>query len=77
MAVASDTTKVSKSRLPAIRAVASTEAVNVDNQKTEDLTSDQLQQLLIAMDNSTDVEAKAIMRLALFLPACGAAKCSN
>ena len=33
--VASDTTKVSKPRLPGIRAVALTEAVNVDNQKSE------------------------------------------
>ncbi len=42
------------------------EAVKVDNQKTEDLTSDQLQRLLEAIDHSTDVEAKAIMQLALY-----------
>lgn len=42
------------------------EPVKVDNQKTEDLTQEQLKRLLEAIDNSTDVEAKAIMRLALF-----------
>lgn len=42
------------------------EAVKVDNQKTEDLTSEQLQRLLTAIDNSTDIEAANIMRLALF-----------
>jgi len=40
--------------------------VKVDNQKTEDLNPEQLQKLLTAIDNSTDVEAKAIMRLALY-----------
>jgi integrase len=42
------------------------ETVKVDNQKTEDLNPEQLQKLLTAIDNSTDVEAKAIMRLALY-----------
>jgi integrase len=42
------------------------EPVKVDNQKTEDLTSEQLKSLLTAIDNSTDVEAANIMRLALF-----------
>jgi len=42
------------------------EAVRVDNQKTEDLTAEQLQRLLEAIDNSSDVEAKAIMKLALY-----------
>lgn len=42
------------------------EAVKVDNLKTEDLTSEQLQRLLTAIDNSTDIEAANIMRLALF-----------
>ena len=42
------------------------EPVKVDNQKTEDLTQEQLKRLLEAIDNSTDVEARAIMRLALY-----------
>jgi integrase len=42
------------------------ETVKVDNQKTEDLNPEQLQKLLTAIDNSMDVEAKAIMRLALY-----------
>lgn len=42
------------------------EAVKVDNQKTEDLNPEQLKRLLEAIDNSTDVEAKAIMMLALY-----------
>lgn len=42
------------------------EAVKVDNQKTEDLNPKQLKKLLEVIDNSTDVEAKAIMRLALY-----------
>jgi len=37
----------------------------VDNQKTEDLTAEQLKNLLTAIDNSTDIEAANIMRLAL------------
>ena len=42
------------------------EAVKVDNQKTEDLNPEQLKKLLEEIDKSTDVEAKAIMRLALY-----------
>jgi integrase len=38
----------------------------VDNQKTEDLTAEQLKNLLTAIDNSTDIEAANIMRLALY-----------
>ncbi len=38
----------------------------VDNQKTEDLTSEQLRGLLKAMDNSQDIEAANIMRMALY-----------
>lgn len=42
------------------------ESVKVDNQKTEDLTPEQLRKLLEAIDKSSDVEAANIMRLALF-----------
>jgi len=42
------------------------ESVKVDNQKTEDLTPEQLKRLLEAIDKSTDLEAADIMRLALF-----------
>jgi integrase len=42
------------------------EPVKVDNQKTEDLTPEQLKKLLEAIDNSTDIEAANIMRLALY-----------
>jgi len=42
------------------------ETVRVDNQKTEDLTSEQLKKLLEAIDNTTDIEAANIMRLALY-----------
>lgn len=42
------------------------ETVKVDNQKTEDLTSEQLKNLIKAIDNSTDIEAANIMRLALY-----------
>jgi len=42
------------------------EAVKVDNQKTEDLNPGQLKRLLTAIDNSTDIEAGNIMRLALY-----------
>lgn len=42
------------------------ETIKVDNQKTEDLTPEQLKRLLEAIDNSTDVEAANIMRLALY-----------
>jgi len=38
----------------------------VDNQKTEDLTAKQLKNLLTAIDNSTDIQAANIMRLALY-----------
>lgn len=42
------------------------EAVKVDNQKTEDLNPEQLRRLLEVIDASTDIEAAAIMKLALF-----------
>ena len=42
------------------------EPVKVDNQKTEDLNPEQLKRLLTAIDNSTDIEAANIMRLALY-----------
>ena len=42
------------------------EPIKVDNQKTEDLNSEQLKNLLTAIDNSTDIEAANIMRLALY-----------
>jgi len=42
------------------------EPIKVDNQKTEDLTPEQLTKLLEAIDNSTDIEAANIMRLALY-----------
>ncbi|MBP9014276.1 MAG: site-specific integrase [Smithella sp.] len=40
--------------------------IKVDNQKTEDLTPEQLKKLLTAIDNSTDIMAANIMRLALY-----------
>jgi integrase len=42
------------------------EPVKVDNQKTEDLNPEQLKRLLTEIDNSTDIEAANIMRLALY-----------
>ncbi|MGB5216880.1 MAG: site-specific integrase [Smithella sp.] len=42
------------------------EAIRVDNQKTEDLTPEQLKNLLKAIDNSTDIQAADMMRLALY-----------
>jgi len=42
------------------------ETIKVDNQKTEDLNTEQLKNLLTAIDNSTDIEAANIMRLALY-----------
>ena len=42
------------------------ESVKVDNQKTEDLNSEQFKRLLEEISKSTDVEANAIMRLALY-----------
>jgi integrase len=42
------------------------EVPKVDNIKTEDLNPDQLRRLWEAIDNSTDIEAANIMRLALF-----------
>jgi len=42
------------------------ETVKVDNQKTEDLTQEQLKKLLEAIDKSEDIEAANIMRLALY-----------
>jgi integrase len=40
--------------------------IKVDNLKTEDLTPKQLKKLLEAIDNSTDIQAADIMRLALY-----------
>lgn len=40
--------------------------IKVDNQKTEDLNPEQLKKLLEAIDNSPDIEAANIMRLALY-----------
>jgi len=42
------------------------ENIKVDNQKTEDLNPEQLKRLLTVIDNSEDVEAANIMRLALY-----------
>ncbi|OPY88817.1 MAG: Tyrosine recombinase XerD [Smithella sp. PtaU1.Bin162] len=42
------------------------ESVKVDNQKTEDLNPEQLKRLLEEIDKSKDIEAAAIMKLALF-----------
>lgn len=42
------------------------EAIKVDNQKTEDLNPEQLKNLLKAIDNSKDIQAANMMRLALF-----------
>jgi len=42
------------------------DVVKVDNQRTEDLTAEQLKSLLEAIDKSQDIEAANIMRLALF-----------
>lgn len=42
------------------------DAVRVDNRITEDLTANQLRRLLKAIDDSTDIEAANIMRMALF-----------
>jgi integrase len=42
------------------------EAIKVDNQKTEDLNPEQLQNLLKAIDKSKDIQAANMMRLALF-----------
>ena len=42
------------------------ETVKVDNQKTEDLNPEQLKKLLEEIGKSTDIEAKAIMKLALY-----------
>jgi integrase len=39
---------------------------HVDNQKTEDLTLDQLKHLVKAMDESKDIEAVNMLRMALF-----------
>ena len=41
------------------------ETIKVDNQKTEDLNPEQLKRLLTAIDNSEDIEAANIMKLAL------------
>ena len=40
--------------------------IKVDNEKTEDLSADQLKALLTAINASTDIQAANIMRLALF-----------
>ena len=42
------------------------DTIKVDNIKTEDLSPKQLKKLLEAIDNSTDIEAANIMRLALY-----------
>lgn len=42
------------------------ESIKVDNQKTEDLMPEQLKNLLKAIDNSKDIQAANMMRLALF-----------
>lgn len=42
------------------------DSVRVDNTKTEDLSPDQLRNLLKAIAESTDIEAANIMRMALF-----------
>ena len=42
------------------------EAIRVDNQKTDDLNPEQLKKLLEAIDNSTDIQAADMMRLALY-----------
>jgi integrase len=42
------------------------ETVRVDNQKTEDLNPEQLKNLLTAIDNSNDIQAADMMRLALY-----------
>jgi integrase len=42
------------------------EPIKVDNQKTEDLTPEQLKKLLEAINKSNDIEAANIMRLALY-----------
>lgn len=42
------------------------ESVKVDNQKTEDLSTEQLKRLMQEIDKSTDIEAANIMRLALY-----------
>jgi len=42
------------------------EMPRVDNQRTEDLTTDQLKSLLVAIDNSPDTEAADFMKMALF-----------
>ena len=42
------------------------EAIKVDNQKTEDLNPEQLKRLLTAIDNSKDIQAADMMRLALY-----------
>lgn len=40
--------------------------IRVDNVTTEDLTAEQLKNLLAAVDNSTDIQAANLMRLALY-----------
>jgi integrase len=42
------------------------EVPKVDNQKTEDLTPEQMKRLLAAISESTDIQAASIMKLALF-----------
>jgi len=42
------------------------ETVKVDNQKTEDLNPEQLKRLLTAIDNSKDIQAADMMKLALY-----------
>lgn len=42
------------------------ETIKIDNLKTEDLTPEQLKNLLTAIDNSDDIQAANMMRLALY-----------
>jgi len=43
-----------------------TDPIKVDNLKTEDLTSEQIKRLLTAINNSNDIQAAHLMKLALY-----------
>ena len=43
-----------------------TDPIRVDNLKTEDLTSEQIKRLLTAINNSNDIQAADMMKLALY-----------
>jgi len=43
-----------------------TDPIRVDNLKTEDLTSEQIKRLLTAINNSNDIQAAHLMKLALY-----------